>query len=96
MTNADMQAGRIRLAQAARHLIYGHPRDFGDFEVRPHKCGALMCIQPLLFGRTNDRWDSLEGASILGDLDIHRRRLIRVWADPILGRSIDLTRYVCR
>lgn len=96
MSNAEMAAGRIRLAQAARHLIYGHPRDYSAIPIPPHTCG-LICVRPLVFGRAMDEsWDSLTGSTIYGELDVHRLKLVKVWAMPILGWSIDLTRYVCR
>lgn len=90
-----MRAGRVRLALAAKHLIFGHPRDFAAVPVPSHECG-LICLQPLVFGVTRTAMrGALDGATIYADLDVHAKRLVRVWAQPpMLGDSIELTRYV--
>lgn len=92
-----MVSGRIRLAQAARHLIFDQPRDFNAVPVREHVC-SRTCVQPLIFGRTDYKWGNDAWATLYADLDVHAKRLVRVWALRGYGYGesfVDLTRYVC-
>ena len=101
MTNSQMVGGRIKIAALAKKRI----KDWDPMPVafmgaqKPHEHGIIGCYIPVVFGLLGGEGSSLWDEwvpTLYGQVEVHRGRLEKVWAQYGLWESIDLTRYVCQ